>query len=364
MKYLIVANGPFLHKEIIKEIADGKTIIALDGASSRLATLGIKPDIILGDFDSIKEQDANQKLWGIQNTKSEMQQEDHIYDGKYETKIIPAKNQDLTDLQKAINYCDQNNATSIDIVCATGGSRMDHHESNVRTLKKYYDPKRTIFIYTESQFLEFVRDNTISIRGIKGDYCGILTAPNCKFIATNDGLAWSKDEKGSPFELQYGVFESTSNELAKEEAIVTVEGEALVIHPGTYPSQRNFTQLKEPKQLKSLLQQMQYQLIETTITQFKLFYDSLKLAKSNNNYYLRNKTKSKLSIEYVSVKKEILKKGDADNNILLSFSKNKYSQYLLFRNHFNDGSVDQQAFEKELKEKNAEGKIKFYQKIS
>ena len=51
MNYLIVANGPFLCKEIILEaISIGKTIVALDGAGNRLALLGIKPHVIFRTF--------------------------------------------------------------------------------------------------------------------------------------------------------------------------------------------------------------------------------------------------------------------------------------------------------------------------
>ena len=64
MKYVIIANGPFLTEDIIAEaVKVSDRIVVLDGALGQLASLGIKPDIIIGDFDSIGYE--QKKIWGI-----------------------------------------------------------------------------------------------------------------------------------------------------------------------------------------------------------------------------------------------------------------------------------------------------------
>src|SRR5262245_59554980 len=109
--YLIIANGVFLVKEIIKEAIVDKTILALDGAADKLKKLGIKPDIILGDFDSIE----NAYDWGIHATFKDMLDSNIPYLGANGITIVPSKNQALTDLIKAIHYCDKHGARSITI---------------------------------------------------------------------------------------------------------------------------------------------------------------------------------------------------------------------------------------------------------
>ncbi len=44
MIVLIVANGPFIARDIIFEFASDKIVVALDGAAAKLAKLGIKPE--------------------------------------------------------------------------------------------------------------------------------------------------------------------------------------------------------------------------------------------------------------------------------------------------------------------------------
>src|SRR5689334_14042058 len=129
--YAIIANGNFLTKEILLEAVKDRTIIALDGAADKLAALGLNPQLILGDFDSISPQAAS--YWGLKKTFSELSADTEPYRGNQGVLIVPALNQNLTDLDKALHYCDQQNAKSIIILCATG-ARLDHHESLILSL--------------------------------------------------------------------------------------------------------------------------------------------------------------------------------------------------------------------------------------
>src|SRR6185437_4070685 len=96
--YLIVANGNFLVKEMIYEMAKDKTIIALSQAADKLFHLGLLPHILLGDFDSNNKEHIQH--WGIRYTLSDLTDDHQAYQGNHDVLIIPKKNQNLTDLIK------------------------------------------------------------------------------------------------------------------------------------------------------------------------------------------------------------------------------------------------------------------------
>lgn len=217
--YLIIADGEFLSTAFILQAAQNHTIIALDGAADRLAAIHIKPDIILGDFDTI-----NPRHWGIQKTFSEMAENDQPYLNPDNILIIPAKNQQYTDLQKAIHYCDQHQATSITIICAMGG-RLDHQEGNLRNLRLAYRTDRSIHLHTQTETIRFAKDETLVFKGKPGDKCGIMAFPAGYF--TSNGLTY----EGQRFPLIFGQSESTCNSFEASNVTITVEGEALLMMP-------------------------------------------------------------------------------------------------------------------------------------
>jgi hypothetical protein len=167
--------------------------------------------------------------------------------------IIPAKNQNQTDLQKAIDYCDSQNATQIDVVCIYG-ERLDHQMGAVRVLSRKYKSTRPIYLHNACQTVEFVRDTRVDVLGDIGDACGILALTSCTFRCTNDGLMWSSD-KGKPYQLRYAVFDSIANYLVKKIARLVVDGDALIVHPGKLRAQRAFSLLSKKEQYEKLLAQ-------------------------------------------------------------------------------------------------------------
>lgn len=319
--YLIVANGDFLSRSIIEAAAKNKTVVALDGAANRLAKIGIMPQVILGDFDSLIDEKVN--YWGIRSFKEKMNDEDEPYKGNYNVIIVPAKDQNQTDLQKAIDYCCNNSAHQIDILCALGG-RLDHQESNIRTLQIKYNSKIPIYLHNECQSLEFVRDKTVEIKGKIKDYCGVFALPSCEFKSENNGLEWSSDN-GEFYKLKLGVFDSSSNSLSKEKAIVTVKGDALIIHPGMLTEQKKFYKLPTINKLEQLLNQERYGLVTCSNNQFSLF----KKFKKEQASCLKDKNQK--SIYYVSHSKEELQQSkDMNQTVMISMSPRTHEIYSLF----------------------------------
>lgn len=229
MKYLVVANGPFLPKSIILEAAKDAKIIALDGAVHQLIHLGIKPHIVLGDFDSI-----------------------NLPFKAPEITLIPIKDQNQTDLQKALKYALQQGATSIHIVCALGG-RMDHNQANLCAIQNEYTKHCPIYLHSEYQTAWIAEDETIIIRGMRYDYCGLFGAPTATMSVKNGGLEYGGPE---PYELSSQQYSSSNRIIGHDNAVVEITGRALIIHPPMLQAQRIFSQKSRAEQLAELLQEL------------------------------------------------------------------------------------------------------------
>lgn len=202
--YLIIGNGDFLSPERLTFLLAPKpNIIALDGAIHRLLALGLTPDIHMGDFDST---DPLQ----LPHTSISWQ-------------TITAADQSKTDLQKAIEFADQMNASRIDLACVLG-QRLDHLLTNIRACYTYHKPDRSLFLYTEREVATYVKDRKIKLTGEVGSHCAIMALPERAIISSGD-LRYPCHN----FELIYGKQESICNQLARTPASIDVQGGAMII---------------------------------------------------------------------------------------------------------------------------------------
>jgi thiamine pyrophosphokinase len=218
--WVIVANGPSLSLNELQDSLQDRKIVILDGAVNRFKSLPLRPDCILGDFDSVEDP----VYWGILATFSEIDERSSPYRGNFGIMIVPAKDQNFTDLEKGILYCDAVGASSIHIVQATGG-RMDHTLGNLGTLRKYYRSDRELIILTEKEQIFDLHNDDISIEAAAGEYCAVMGYPQA--VMTTSGLAYNVSE----YPLQLGIQESTCNTIIDPKATISIQGEALIILP-------------------------------------------------------------------------------------------------------------------------------------
>lgn len=216
--WLIIAHGPSFSSENVHKNSAGRKIIALDGAADDLKAHQMHPHIILGDFDSI----LDKEYWGITHSFNFINETSTPYQGHFGIFIVPAKNQDYTDLEKAIIFCDKQKANSIRILNATGG-RIDHSLRNIGLLRKHYNPDRQMMLLTETECIQFVKNKNFMLKGKPGDPCAFLGYPEATMTTT--GLAYN----GSDYSLKLGMQESVCNALAEAKAEIFIKGEAIVI---------------------------------------------------------------------------------------------------------------------------------------
>lgn len=116
---LIVADGAECSAELLGQLLEwAPFVLALDGALARLHAMGIKADAVLGDGESGVFQD--QELLAAQAP----------------LKQIHAPSQDLTDLDKGIEWLLSQGHKAINIVWATG-KRADHTIANLTNLVRW-----------------------------------------------------------------------------------------------------------------------------------------------------------------------------------------------------------------------------------
>lgn len=115
---LIIANGAACHPELLGQLLEwSPLVIVLDSAIERVVELGIKVDVLLGDFDH-----------GF---------DPEIYKtSQYPIEIVHTPDQDKTDLEKAFDYLIARKIPAVNVVWATG-KRADHTITNLTNIVRY-----------------------------------------------------------------------------------------------------------------------------------------------------------------------------------------------------------------------------------
>jgi len=208
-KIIIISGGrfgdPIFFKNKIAEIGNA-LIIACDGGVRHLQGLGIKPNVIIGDMDSIEPaQRASYSAQGVQIIQ------------------YPA-NKDFTDTELALDYALNLKPTDIYIWGALGG-RLDHTLANVFLLRK--GQKAGIKTYLIDECCEaFIVDKEAAFADAKG-----VTVSLFAFSPKVEGLSLS----GFVYPLQAAVLtmgesRGISNIINKAHAKISVRvGNLLVI---------------------------------------------------------------------------------------------------------------------------------------
>jgi len=150
-KAVILANGEF--PKNIKLLKEAEFLICCDGAINNLLKTTIKPDLIIGDLDSI-------------NNKLKLQ---------FSNIIVKIPDQNTNDLTKAINWCVKNNISSVKIIGATG-KREDHSIANIALLTKYIRLLDVQIITDYGIFIPIVR--TTKFSSFAGQQVSIFSLDN------------------------------------------------------------------------------------------------------------------------------------------------------------------------------------------
>lgn len=134
---LLIANGEACQPELLGQLLEwSPTVVVLDSAIWRVLELGIKVDVLLGDFDRQLDLDI-------------------IREQQYPLDIVHTPDQDKTDLDKGIEYLIEQGYPAVNVVWATG-RRADHSLTNMTNIVRYKEQIRIVMIDDHSRIFPLV----------------------------------------------------------------------------------------------------------------------------------------------------------------------------------------------------------------
>lgn len=129
---LIIANGAACSNELLGQLLEwSPLVIVLDSAMDRVLELGIKVDVLLGDFD--RGFDAN-----------------YYKEKQYPLEIVHTPDQNKTDLEKAFDYLFERKIPAVNVVWATG-RRADHTITNLTNMVRYREQLKIVILDDHSK---------------------------------------------------------------------------------------------------------------------------------------------------------------------------------------------------------------------
>lgn len=179
--------------------ADYDYVICADGGVKPADALGIKPDLIIGDFDSAEQPDM-------------------------ENLIRLSAEKDMTDSEAAIDLAVSRGADSITVVGGLGG-RFDHTMGNLGMLAKYTGVISSIRIIDGWNRIFIADPGTVTVRKDDYKYLGAASYGEQVTGLTMRGVAYPLDN----YTLTNKTTRCVSNEIVGENAEISFKTGRLLI---------------------------------------------------------------------------------------------------------------------------------------
>jgi thiamine pyrophosphokinase len=208
---LILANGtPPTKKLLLEYMKTTDLFVCADGGANIAAKYQLRPHFIIGDLDSIN---ANT----IKLFKS------------IRTRLM--KDQNSTDLEKALAYVIRTKCTEIFVLGADGG-RMDHSIGNLSALIKFSRKAEISFILNNGRILPVIWERKLEVP--TGTTISLIPLTLCEGLITS-GLKWNLNNEP----LSLGIRESTSNIAVSSTVTIRVRRGNLIVFIADAPPSQN-----------------------------------------------------------------------------------------------------------------------------
>ena len=196
-KCIILANGKSPLKRIVKYLYSigCETLICADGGADNARKIGVSPDLIIGDLDSVKKETLK------------------FFEKK--SRIIQIKRQNDTDVEKCLKYAIKHNFSEA-FLLGSIGDRLDHSFCNIGIVIKFFG-KIKVRIISEKSILTPYK-GTVRLVTVPGEIISLYGFDRQTRI-TSRGLKYPLKTTSLPF----GEKESTSNVALKEFVDLKIE---------------------------------------------------------------------------------------------------------------------------------------------
>ncbi len=206
MKAVIVCNGSIKDYDDIRKFFDkADFIISVDGGARHLRKLGIKPDVLLGDFDSADKEDIV-----------------YFQNQGINAETFPVE-KDMTDSELAMERALEKGADEVIFIGAVG-TRFDHSMANILLLKKLLDRKVSAYIADEHNRI-YMFDSTFSLQRQEGYKLSLIPVSNRVTGVTTIGLKYPLSNATMHLGTSWGV----SNEFNEDTATVIIDEGILLV---------------------------------------------------------------------------------------------------------------------------------------
>lgn len=212
MRAIIFANGHLNDPQASRSVIQpGDLLIAADGGSRHCLSLGLLPDVLIGDFDSLDEADlARMQASGVETIRH------------------PA-HKDFTDLELALQYARERGAQEI-LVFAALGARWDQTLANLLLPAASGLREANIVLVDGPQEIRLLRGGeTLKVQGLPGDTLSLIPLGGDALGITTGQLEYPLEHET----LFFGATRGVSNVFTGETASIQLEDGLLlcvVIH--------------------------------------------------------------------------------------------------------------------------------------
>ena len=197
MRAVIIGNGEIKDYDFIAgKLRKGDYIVCADGGYRHAARLGVKPDVLIGDMDSLSDSEND-------------------YDG--EIINLPVR-KDFTDSEVCVKYVLLKDFDEI-LMLGFIGTRLDHTITNITLLKQIAESGKKGKITDEHNEIYYALSENV-IYGKKGDIISIIPFGQDLTGISTSGLDYPLDNEN----LIFGESRGVSNIMTSNKCTVNIQG--------------------------------------------------------------------------------------------------------------------------------------------
>ncbi len=217
---ILVCAGDMEIAEI--PVRDGDRVVAVDGGYLYCQALGIEPDVLIGDFDSLGE---------LQEQPGESFRDAtaaHTANGEENTakkriiRLDPVK--DDTDTLAALRYGLEQGYEEFHLYCALGG-RLEHTIANLQCLLFLKHAKAAGYLWDGNSMTTVIQNESLTFRQEMEGMLSVFAIGERAEGVTEKGLKYLLEDATLTNDFPVGI----SNEFIGEKAVLSVKNGTLLV---------------------------------------------------------------------------------------------------------------------------------------